>query len=62
MTLFDVLLAISVFSTGLFTGLQMTIVFFFQKALRELNGSEFALVMQRFLGGPPAAPWPPNVL
>jgi hypothetical protein len=50
MTLFDVLLAISVFSTGLFTGLLMTVVFFFQRALKELSGSEFALVMQRFLG------------
>jgi predicted membrane channel-forming protein YqfA (hemolysin III family) len=50
MILFDVLLAISVFSTGLFTGLLMTVLFFFQRALRELSGSEFALVMKRFLG------------
>jgi hypothetical protein len=49
MTLFNILLDISVFSTGLFTGLLMTILFFFQRALRELSGSEFALVMQRFL-------------
>jgi hypothetical protein len=50
MTLFEVLLTISVFSTGLFTGLLMSVVFFFQKALRGLSSSEFALVMQRFLG------------
>jgi hypothetical protein len=50
MILFDVLLAISVFSIGLFTGLLMTVLFFFQRALRELSGSEFALVMKRFLG------------
>jgi uncharacterized membrane protein len=49
MTLIDALLAISVLSTGLFTGLLMTVVFFFEKALRELSGSQFALVMQRFL-------------
>ncbi|HZB07673.1 MAG TPA: hypothetical protein VE525_01015 [Rubrobacter sp.] len=50
MIISDVLLATSVFSTGLFTGLLMTVLFFFQRALRELSGSEFALVMQRFLG------------
>jgi uncharacterized membrane protein len=50
MTWIDALLAITVLSTGLFTGLLMTILFFFQKALRELSASEFALVMQRFLG------------
>ena len=36
-------------STGLFTGLLMTVVFFFERALRDLSGPEFALVMQRFL-------------
>jgi uncharacterized membrane protein len=40
---------ITVVSTGLFTGLLMTVVFFFERALKELSGSEFALVMQRFL-------------
>jgi uncharacterized membrane protein len=50
MTLFDALLAVTVVSTGLFTGLLMTIVSLFEKALRELTGSEFALVMRRFLG------------
>jgi hypothetical protein len=33
--LVDALMAITVLSTGLFTGLPMTVVFFFQKALRE---------------------------
>ncbi len=32
-------------STGLFTGLLMTVVFFFERALRDLSGPEFALVM-----------------
>src|ERR687894_1497586 len=36
-------------STELFTGLLMTVVFFFERALRDLSGPEFALVMQRFL-------------
>src|SRR3712207_4918810 len=27
----------------------MTVLFFFERALKELSGSEFALVMQRFL-------------
>ena len=47
--LIDALMAITVLSTGLFTGLLMTVVFFFQKALRDLSGPQFALVMQRFL-------------
>jgi hypothetical protein len=37
MIISDVLLATSVFSTGLFTGLLMTVLFFFQRALRELT-------------------------
>ena len=49
MTLIDALLAFSVLSTGVFTGLLMTVVFFFEKALSELTGSQFALAMQRFL-------------
>ena len=45
MTLFiEALMAISVLSTGLFAGLLMTVVFFFQKALRELSAPQFALV------------------
>jgi hypothetical protein len=47
--LIDALMVITVLSTGLFTGLLMTVVFFFQKALRDLSGPQFALVMQRFL-------------
>ncbi len=49
MTMTHVLLGIVVLSTGLFTGLLMTVLFFFERALKELSGSEFALVMQRFL-------------
>jgi uncharacterized membrane protein len=45
----QVLLGITVLSTGLFTGLLMTVYFFFQRALKDLSGSEFTLVMQRFL-------------
>src|SRR3712207_5645560 len=49
MSLIDALLGISVVSTGLFTGLLMTILAFFQKALKDLSGPPFALTMQRFL-------------
>ena len=49
MTSIQVLLGIAVLSTGLFTGLLMTVVFFFERALRDLSGPEFATVMQRFL-------------
>jgi hypothetical protein len=49
MTSIQVLLGIAVVSTGLFTGLLMTVVFFFERALKALYGPEFALVMQRFL-------------
>lgn len=49
MTLAHVLLGVTVLSTGLFTGLLMTVFFFFQRALKDLTGPEFALVMQRFL-------------
>ncbi len=49
MTMTHVLLGIAVFSTGLFTGLLMTVKFFFERALRDLSGPEFVLVMQRFL-------------
>ena len=50
MSLIDALLGISVVSTGLFTGLLMTILAFFQRALKDLSGPQFALVRQRFLG------------
>ena len=49
MTMTHVLLGTVVLSTGLFTGLLMTVLFFFERALRELSGPEFAMVMQRFL-------------
>ena len=49
MTLIHFILGVAVLSTGLFTGLLMTVLFFFERALKELSGSEFALVMQRFL-------------
>jgi hypothetical protein len=49
MTMTHLLLGTVVLSTGLFTGLLMTVLFFFERALKELSGSEFALVMQRFL-------------
>ena len=49
MNMTHVLLGVSVLSTGLFTGLLMTVYFFFQRALEGLSGSEFTLVMQRFL-------------
>jgi hypothetical protein len=49
MTMTHVFLGVAVFSTGLFTGLLMTVKFFFERALRDLSGLEFALVMQRFL-------------
>jgi uncharacterized membrane protein len=49
MTLTHGLLGIAVLSTGLFTGLLMTVLFFFERALKELSASEFALVIQRFL-------------
>jgi hypothetical protein len=48
-TLTHILLGLIVLSTGLFSGLLMTVKFFFERALRDLSGPEFALVMQRFL-------------
>ena len=49
MILPHVLLGIAVISTGLFTGLLMTVLFFFERALRDLSATEFTIVMQRFL-------------
>jgi hypothetical protein len=49
MILPHVLLGVAVISTGLFTGLLMTVLFFFERALRDLSGTEFTVVMQRFL-------------
>lgn len=50
MTPVHIILIIAAISTGLFTGLLMTILAFFQKVLKDLTASEFTLVMQRFLG------------
>lgn len=49
MTPVHVILIVAVISTGLFTGLLMTIVAFFQRVLKDLTAPEFTLVMQRFL-------------
>jgi hypothetical protein len=49
MTFTNVLVGIIVISTGLFTGLLMTVLFFFERSLRDLSGTEFTLVIQRFL-------------
>jgi hypothetical protein len=49
MNLTLVLLGLIVLSTGLFTGLLMTVKFFFERALKDLSGPEFALVMRCFL-------------
>jgi hypothetical protein len=49
MSVIYVLVGIVVISTGLFTGLLMTVLFLFERALRDLSGPEFATVMQRFL-------------
>ena len=49
MTFTHVLLGLIVLSTGLFSGLLMTVKFFFERALKDLSGPEFALVMRRFL-------------
>lgn len=49
MTFTNVLVGIIVISTGLFTGLLITVLFFFETALRDLSGTEFTLVIQRFL-------------
>ena len=49
MALTHVFLGLIVLSTGLFSGLLMTAKFFFERALKDLSGPEFAVVMQRFL-------------
>ena len=45
MTTVDIILIVA----AVFTGLLMTILAFFQRALKDLTAPEFALVMQRFL-------------
>lgn len=50
MTPVHIILIVAAISTGLFTGLLMTILAFFQRVSKDLTASEFTLVMQRFLG------------
>ena len=50
MTPVHVVLIVAAISTGLFTGLLMTILAFFQRVLKDLTAPEFTLVIQRFLG------------
>ena len=50
MTTARILLVVAALSSGLFTGLLMTLIAFFHKGLRDLPAPHFALVMQRFLG------------
>jgi hypothetical protein len=50
MTPVHIILIVAAISTGLFTGLLMTILAFFQRTLKDLTASEFTLVMQRILG------------
>ena len=50
MTPVRVVLIVAAISTGLFTGLLMTILAFFQRVLKDLTAPEFTLVIQRFLG------------
>lgn len=49
MTPVHLILIVAAISTGLFTELLMTILAFFQRALKDLTASAFTLVMQRFL-------------
>lgn len=49
MTAARIVLAVAVVSTGLFTGLVLYIVGMFQPLLSQLSGSEFTVVMDRFL-------------
>jgi hypothetical protein len=50
MTPVHIILIVAAISTGLFTGLLMTILAFFQRVPKDLTASEFTLVMHRFLG------------
>jgi uncharacterized membrane protein len=49
-TMARILLVVAALSSGLITGLLMTLIVFFHKGLRDLPAPHFALVMQRFLG------------
>jgi uncharacterized membrane protein len=49
MAVIHVLVGTIVVSTGLFTGILMTVLFFFERVLTDLSATEFPIVMQRFL-------------
>lgn len=49
MTLAHIALGIGVITTGLFTGLLLTMILIFQPVLNSLNASEYTMFMQRFL-------------
>lgn len=49
MTTLQLTIGICVITTGLFTGLLLTILAIFQQVLKSLSASEFTLVMHRFL-------------
>jgi uncharacterized membrane protein len=49
MLLIHIPLAIATISTGLFTGLLLTMLFIFQPLLNQLSATEYVEVMQRFL-------------
>jgi hypothetical protein len=50
MTTVDMILIVAAVSTGLFTGLVMTLLAFFQRTWKDLTDSEFSLEIQKFLG------------
>ena len=49
MSLVQIALNIATISTGLFTGLLLTMLFIFQPLLNQLSATEYAELMQRFL-------------
>jgi uncharacterized membrane protein len=49
MSLVHIMLNIATISTGLFTGLLLTMLFLFQPLLNQLSATEYAELMQRFL-------------
>jgi uncharacterized membrane protein len=49
MFLVQIPLGIAIISTGLFTGLVLTMLFIFQPLLNQLSATEYAELMQRFL-------------
>lgn len=49
MSLFQIALGIAIISTGLFTGLVLTMLFIFEPLLNQLSATEYTELMQRFL-------------